>query len=482
MSVRVRYAPSPTGFNHSGGIRTALYNYLFAKKHGGTFILRIEDTDSKRFVPAAEQYIKDSLEWIGIIPDESPWNPNPDFGSYRQSERAAAGVYTPYVNQLIKSGHAYYAFDTESEIKVAFGFGESYSASNRMNMRNSLSLPADEVTELLLSGAPHVVRFKVPENTTIVTDDEIRGLTNFRTDTMDDKVLIKSDGIPTYHLASVIDDHLMDITHVFRGEEWLPSYPFHVLLYDALGWIHPYFIHLPTVLNPDGKGKLSKRTAAAKGFEIFPLEVDTTDEKDNPVHFEGYKKLGYEPEAYMNFLALLGHTFTKDTLTRDEMIAEFDIEKLHISPAIFDTTKLAHINKFHLREVITRFPGQVWFDVMGDDAPHIGALDYVLDDIFPRLKTRLDIPTFVYPFLSHTKTMEISEETKKLLIIFKEMYGDGYGNFSGATMFSAWMEDFHVNKKEMREVVCSSQSGSSVAFVFAIIGMTEFINRVNKYL
>ena len=212
--IRTRLAPSPSGMLTSANLRTALYNYLFAKKNNGTFIVRIEDTDQKRFVPAAEQYIKDSLEWCGIYPDESPWNPNPDFGSYRQSERAAVGVYTPYVNQLIKSGHAYYAFDTESEIKVAFGFGENYSASNRMNMRNSLSLPADEVTELLLSGAPHVVRFKVPENQDIIVHDEIRGDIIFNSSGIDDKVLIKSDGIPTYHFASVIDDHLMEISHV----------------------------------------------------------------------------------------------------------------------------------------------------------------------------------------------------------------------------------------------------------------------------
>lgn len=489
MSVRVRYAPSPTGFNHSGGIRTALYNYLFAKRHNGTFILRIEDTDQKRFVPAAEKYIKDSLDWLGITPDESPWNPNPRYGNYRQSERN--DIYKGYIDALIDSGHAYYAFDTDEELKVITG-GEGFGFFERHKSKNSIVLPAEEIQRLLAEGTPYVVRFMVPHNVDVVVHDELRGDIKFNSGQIDDKILIKSDGIPTYHFASVVDDHLMDISHVLRGDEWLASFPFHKLLYDAFGWEMPIFAHMPVVLNPDGKGKLSKRTAAAKGFEIFPLEVDTVDEKDKPVHFDGYKKLGYEATAYANFIALLGHSFSKDTLTMQEMVDEFDLAKVHTSPAIFDTNKLAHINKFHLG---LADPIKLWHKSMNVEQSlgihrHIitnirPVIIGIMDSIMPRLKTRLDIPEFAWPFLNHEKTMDISDETKehlRKLIADTPKIDPLGGPWITVESFNRWVAETHINKKELREVVCSSRSGSDIATVQSVIGLEEFYRRAEKYL
>ena len=274
--VVTRFAPSPTGFLHIGGIRTALYNYLFAKKHGGVFYLRIEDTDQKRFVGDAEAYIKNSLNWLGIEPDFSPWSGGPN-GPYRQSERD----YTKHTKFLIDNKKAYYAFDTESEIAVvrAADPNFAYGAKNRMSLRNSLSLPKEEVDRLIASGAQFVIRFNTPENKTINFTDIIRGDISFNTNQTDDKVLVKSNGIPTYHMANVCDDHDMGTTHVIRGEEWLSSTPLHFMLYEAFGWEAPEFAHLPLLLNPDGKGKLSKRTALKNNFPAFPMGGEGEDDK-----------------------------------------------------------------------------------------------------------------------------------------------------------------------------------------------------------
>ena len=274
--VRVRFAPSPTGPLHIGGVRTALFNYLFAKKHGGDFILRIEDTDQARYVPGAENYIQESLEWCGIKIDEGPKNGGP-FAPYRQSERK--DLYRQYAEQLIASGHAYYAFDTSEELDLARTQAEAkgqtftYNALSRQAMKNSLSL-SEEVSNVILNASTHyVIRFKMPDNEDVTEVDLIRGSVTFNTATLDDKVLFKSDGMPTYHLANVVDDHLMQITHVIRGEEWLPSMPLHVLLYRAFGWesTMPRFTHLPLILKPEGKGKLSKRDGDKLGFPVFPL-------------------------------------------------------------------------------------------------------------------------------------------------------------------------------------------------------------------
>ncbi|MBS3739341.1 MAG: glutamate--tRNA ligase, partial [Psychroflexus sp.] len=311
-SVRVRFAPSPTGPLHIGGLRTALYNYLFAKKHSGQFILRIEDTDQSRYVEGAEQYIKEALDWSGLTLDESPDNPG-EFGPYRQSERQH--IYGQYAQKLIDSGHAYYAFDTAEELdklrKERESKGETftYNSQNRTHLNNSLNLSEEECQKLLDEGQPYVIRFKMPMAKQLLISDIIRGNIQVRTDALDDKILFKSDGMPTYHLANIVDDHLMKITHVIRGEEWLPSLALHILLYDALGWEPPEFAHLPLILKPSGKGKLSKRDGEKHGFPVFPLEWK--DPKSGQVS-AGYREDYYLPEAVVNMLVLLGWNDTSD--------------------------------------------------------------------------------------------------------------------------------------------------------------------------
>ena len=265
--IRTRFAPSPTGQLHVGGLRTALFCYLFAKKNNGDFILRIEDTDQKRFVDSAEDYIRRSLDWVGLTPDESPWNPSDSIGSYRQSERSANGVYDKYINQLLNNGKAYYAFDTSDELTkmrddlTAQGNKDlAYGHKTRMNMKNSFTMTKDEVSKMITDGVPYVVRFNTPMDEVIIVNDMIRGTVKLSSNVMDDKVLLKADGMPTYHMANIVDDYEMGITHVIRGEEWLPSVSLHAMLYDALGMDRPTFAHLPLILNPNGKGKLSKRS------------------------------------------------------------------------------------------------------------------------------------------------------------------------------------------------------------------------------
>ena len=303
--VRVRFAPSPTGPLHIGGVRTALYNFLFARQHGGKLVFRIEDTDSNRFVPGAEDYILESFKWLGINFDEGV-SFGGQYGPYRQSERRE--IYRRYVDQLLDEGKAYYAFDTPEELDAKRGEIQNfqYDASTRMQMRNSLALPADETARLLQEGVNYVVRFKIEPGEDVHVNDIIRGDVVINSSILDDKVLYKNaDGLPTYHLANIVDDHLMEISHVIRGEEWLPSAPLHVLLYRALGWEEtmPRFAHLPLLLKPDGKGKLSKRDGDRLGFPVFPLEW--TDPKTGETS-SGYRESGYLPEAVVNFLALLG--------------------------------------------------------------------------------------------------------------------------------------------------------------------------------
>lgn len=352
MSVRVRFAPSPTGALHIGGVRTALYNYLFAKNTGGTFILRIEDTDQNRFVPGAEEYIIESLNWFGLTPDEGPVQGG-DYGPYRQSERSS--IYAEYAEKLIKSGHAYYAFDTSEEIEAmkarlseARVVNPSYNAITRMQMKNSITLPADEVQQRLDSGEPYVIRFKMPKNDDVRFRDEVRDWVVFNTSTLDDKVLMKSDGMPTYHLANIVDDHLMEITHVIRGEEWLPSAALHVLLYESLSFQAPKFAHLPLLLKPDGNGKLSKRAADQMGFPIFPL--NWTDPKDQKLSV-GYRESGYFPDAFLNFLAFLGWNpgTEQELFTLDELAAEFSLERINKAGAKFDIEKAKWFNQQYLR-------------------------------------------------------------------------------------------------------------------------------------
>ena len=347
--VRVRFAPSPTGPLHIGGVRTALYNYLFARQHGGDLVFRIEDTDSNRYVPGAEEYIIESFRWLGIEFDEGV-SFGGDKGPYRQSERR--DIYKVYVKQLLDAGKAYIAFDTPEELDAKRAEVENfqYDARTRGMMRNSLTLPAEEVKRLIDSGVQYVVRFKIEPGEDVHVDDIIRGDVKINSSILDDKVLYKSaDELPTYHLANIVDDHLMEITHVIRGEEWLPSAPLHVLLYRAFGWedTMPRFAHLPLLLKPDGKGKLSKRDGDRLGFPVFPLEWH--DPKSGDVS-SGYRESGYLPEAVINFLALLGWNpgTDQELLSMQELIEQFDLSKCSKSGAKFDYVKGQWFNREYL--------------------------------------------------------------------------------------------------------------------------------------
>ena len=343
--VRVRFAPSPTGGLHLGGVRTVLFNYLFAKHHGGEFILRIEDTDQSRFVPGAEKYILDTLNWCGLTPDESTVHGGA-YGPYRQSERKA--TYTQYAQILIEKSFAYYAFDTPEDLeekrKQVPNF--QYSRAHRMEMKNSISLSENEVIELLKKGTPHVIRIKVPDEEDIVFTDMIRGEVRFDVSTVDDKVLLKADGMPTYHLAVVVDDYLMKITHAFRGEEWLPSAPVHILLWKYLFGLDkmPKWAHLPLILKPEGSGKLSKRDGERLGFPVFAMDWNDPNTKETTI---GFKEKGFLPEAFINFLALLGWNdgTDKEIFSLDELIASFDIERVHKGGAKFDYEKAKWFNQ-----------------------------------------------------------------------------------------------------------------------------------------
>ena len=328
--IRVRFAPSPTGPLHMGGVRTALYNYLFAKKNKGTFIIRIEDTDQTRFVPGAQEYILDALQWCGIMPTEGP-GIGGEYGPYVQSERQH--LYKPYAEQLIANDKAYYAFDTAEELdemrEQAKKMGMpnwQYNSVTRNSLKNSITLPQDQVQELLKNNHPYVIRMKMPRNEDIRFEDQIRGWVVVNTNNLDDKVLFKSDGMPTYHLANIVDDHLMKISHVIRGEEWLPSAPLHVMLYDAFGWERPEFAHLPLLLRPDGNGKLSKRDGDRLGFPVFPTNWITAEGE----LYSGYREKGYFPEAFINMLAFLGWTpgTAKELFSLEELVEAFSLNRV----------------------------------------------------------------------------------------------------------------------------------------------------------
>ncbi|MFM7388723.1 MAG: glutamate--tRNA ligase [Bacteroidota bacterium] len=349
--VRVRFAPSPTGPLHMGGVRTALYNYLFAKKQNGTFLIRIEDTDQTRFVPGAQDYIMDALSWCGIMPSEGP-GLGGDFGPYIQSERKA--MYRPYAEELVANEKAYYAFDTAEELEQIREQAKQmgmpnwqYNSVTRTSMKNSLTLPQTEVEERLAKGDPYVIRMKMPRNEDVRFHDLIRGWVVVNTNNLDDKVLFKSDGMPTYHLANIVDDYTMQISHVIRGEEWLPSAPLHVLLYQAFGWDAPEFAHLPLLLRPDGNGKLSKRDGDRLGFPVFPTNWTTAEGE----LYSGYREKGYLPEAFINMLALLGWNpgTPQEIFTLDELVEAFSLERVSKSGAKFDPEKTKWFQQSWLR-------------------------------------------------------------------------------------------------------------------------------------
>ena len=390
--VRVRFAPSPTGPLHIGGVRTALYNYLFARQQGGKMILRIEDTDQTRFVPGAEQYIIEAFQWLGIEFDVGVHIGGP-YGPYRQSDRIA--LYRQYADQLLAGGWAYYAFDTPEALDAKRKEYEAekktfqYDCTTRLGMCNSLALPADEVQRRLDSGEPYVLRFKFTENTDITVHDLIRGDVTMNSRLLDDKVLFKSDGMPTYHLANIVDDHLMEITHVIRGEEWLPSAPLHIMLYEAFGWQAPQFAHLPLLLKPDGNGKLSKRDGDRLGFPVFPLEWH--DPKSGETS-NGYREQGYLPQAVVNMLALLGWNPGNDQelMTMDELIRLFSIEHISKNGAKFNLDKA----RWFQHEYFQQLSDDIVADMLdtqvknhGIDAPH----EYVVK-VASMMKERITFP------------------------------------------------------------------------------------------
>jgi glutamyl-tRNA synthetase len=341
-NIVTRIAPSPTGnFAHIGNVRTLLYNYFLAKRHGGKFIVRLEDTDRDRYTASFLTYFKDMCDWLGIVPDYSYWNPDPTIGSFVQSERD----YSDKVKFLLNSGLAYYAFDTKDDLDVLKSKGLKYDATTRMSMNNSLTNPSTDV--MLQSGVPYVIRFAVTPDVDITFDDAILGTITISTNTLDDKVLIKSNGIGSYHLCNVCDDHDMGVSHVLRGNEWVNSTPFHILMYKAFGWDVPTFAHLPLIMNPDGKGKLSKRTAAKYGIPIAPIGYFD----DNGDYNKGWKDLGYDPKAFMNALALIGWNPGGDVemMSMKDMIDSFSLDRVHKSGARFDMDKAKWINASHLR-------------------------------------------------------------------------------------------------------------------------------------
>ncbi len=498
--VRVRFAPSPTGPLHMGGVRTALYNYLFAKKHGGDFLLRIEDTDQNRYVPGAEQYIMESLQWCGIHWDEGPGTENA-FGPYRQSERQ--GLYRQYVMQLIESGRAYYAFDTPEEleamrkrIEAEKSGNPQYDSRSRLSMKNSLTLSGEEVEQRLASGENYVIRIKIPENEEIVLEDLIRGKVTVHSSQLDDKVLFKSDGMPTYHLANVVDDYLMQISHVIRGEEWLPSAPLHVLLYQSLGWEDsmPQFAHLPLLLKPDGNGKLSKRDGDRLGFPVFPLQWK--DPKSGETS-SGYREAGYFPEAFVNLLALLGWNpgTDQEIFSLKELVEAFSLERVGKSGSKFDPEKAKWFNHQYLQsqplQTITErmqvIANQKGIHTNPDKLPKIAALmreraNFVheimeqsafffeppsqYDEAFAKKRWKEDTPGILMSLAELLESAEpfTSENIHALIQKFMEDNGIGAGKLMPG----------------LRLALVGSGMGPDLSAIMEILGRGESLERIKR--
>ncbi len=497
--VRVRFAPSPTGPLHMGGVRTALFNYLFAKKTGGDFLLRIEDTDQTRFVPGAEEYIIESLKWCGLVPDEG-MGFGGEYGPYRQSERKA--IYKQYADQLIESGNAYFAFDTPEELDALRKEAEanktvfSYDLHTRSGLQNSLTLSAEEVQAKIEAGEPWVIRFKMPENTDVAEKDLIRGEVKFNTNQLDDKVLFKADGMPTYHLANVVDDYLMKITHVIRGEEWLPSMPLHVLLYEALGWSNtrPQFAHLPLILKPTGKGKLSKRDGDKMGFPVFPMLW--TDPKSGETS-RGYREDGYFPEAFVNLLALLGWNAgtEQEFFSLDELVESFSLERVVKAGARFDPEKAKWFNRHYLQEKADSELATLFAPML--EAKGISMDQEKLVRIVGLIKERCEFVAdlweqgayfFEAPQSYDEKTVKKKwkEDTpamlNEILAVFKNVE-DWQAN-SIKEDFSAFMNEkgwgFGVIMVPIRLALVGSSSGIDLFDICELIGQEETISRIEK--
>lgn len=502
MDIRVRFAPSPTGPLHMGGVRTALFNYLFAKKHQGSFILRIEDTDQTRYVKGTEEYIIESLKWLGINPDEGV-EQGGDFGPYRQSDRKE--LYSKYADELVQNGQAYYAFDTPEELdamrerlKEEKSSVQQYNALTRGDMRNSLTLPESEVKALIDRGEPYVIRFKMPDSEELNVQDIVRGEVTVNTSQLDDKVLFKSDGMPTYHLANVVDDHLMKISHVIRGEEWLPSLPLHVLLYRAFGWMDtmPQFAHLPLLLKPNGKGKLSKRDGDKMGFPVFPLEW--TDPQTGDVA-RGYREDGYFPEAFINILSLLGWNpgTEQEIFTLDELTQQFDLEKVGKSGAKFDPEKATWFNHKYLMEYENEKVAQEFLSFLKEKS--VDADPEMVQKIVPLVKERCNFIHELweqsYFFFERPQEYDAKvvkkkwkEHTPALLSEFKTQL-ENLDSFR-APEIEGLVKSF-IEKKEigmgqlmnpLRLSLVGTSKGPGVMEMMEVMGMEESLARIEKAL
>lgn len=499
-SVRVRFAPSPTGPLHMGGVRTALYNYLFAKKHDGTFILRVEDTDQTRFVPGAEAYILDALAWCGISPDEGVGVDGP-YGPYRQSERKA--MYRQYADQMIENGTAYYAFDTPEELdamrerlKAAGVPSPQYNAVTRSSMKNSLTLSAEEVEKRLANGDPYVIRIKMPRNEEVRFQDTIRGWVVVNTNNLDDKVLFKSDGMPTYHLANVVDDHLMKITHVIRGEEWLPSAPLHVLLYRYLGWEMPEFAHLPLILKPDGNGKLSKRDGDRLGFPVFPTQWTNPETQETS---SGYREQGYFSEAFINMLAFLGWNpgTEQEIFSLEQLVEAFSLERVNKAGARFDFDKTKWFNQQYLRAK----SGQTLAELLLSKKPELtNALSQdALEQVCELMKERATFVEDIYqegqfffeaPSSYDEKTVKKKwkENTPEIVLelksILEQLTAFDAGSIEAA--FSAFLNEKSLGFGQVgpgfRLAVTGKGAGPSMFEICSILGQQEVVARMDKAL
>ncbi len=490
--VRVRFAPSPTGALHIGGVRTALFNYLFAKQNNGTFFLRIEDTDQTRFEPKAEKYILDALEWLGISPSETV-DKNEKFGPYRQSERKE--IYKKYIHELLKTGHAYYAFDTAETLDFHRKDHEEkgktfiYNHHNRLKLDNSLAISADELQHKLNSKIPFVVRFKTPENETLHLTDIIRGDVKFETSLLDDKVLYKSDGMPTYHFANIVDDYLMQTSHVIRGEEWLPSLPLHYMLYRAFGWEAPQFAHLPLILKPVGNGKLSKRDGDKLGFPVFPLAWETAEGTSN-----GYKENGFYPEAVINFLALLGWNdgSEKEIFSIDELIQSFNLSRVHKAGAKFDPEKNKWFNHQYLQKQTDANLAKAFSPIL--ISKNIEIENYDVVKIVSLIKERAnfvndfwDLANFFFeaPKVYDEKASKNwKEETPMLMqnLIVELEKIENFVSTEIETIIKNWMVENEIGMGKImqpfRLALVGALKGPHLFDIAAIIGKTETISRI----
>ena len=486
MSVRVRFAPSPTGPLHIGGLRTALYNYILAKKYKGTFILRIEDTDKKREVEKSEKYILDALSWLGIKPNEGPFSGGP-FGPYRQSERN--NIYKAYAKRLIDSKSAYYAYDSESDLNKArenfkkTGGAFKYNSANRLLFNNSLTSDSKKVRGI----TEKVIRLKVPKNKKINVDDQIRGRITVSSEEVEDKVLIKADGMPTYHFANVIDDHLMKITHVIRGEEWLPSLPIHKVLYDAYGWDTPKFMHLPLILNTAGKGKLSKRDGEKEGCPIFPLKWNDS---------LGFKETGFLPEGLINYIVLLGWSpeSDKEILNIKEIVGLFKEDKIHKGGARFDFEKAIWLNQKHLQKkapekLLKRFP-EFFKNIVANEKLMVPLITLVQE----RASLLTDFEKESFLFTNNPAKYDINSlsrlDKKKSLQILKYL-DDSLNNKnfvldSWKSEMISWGKQEGFSAKEIMQTIrmalVGSLKGPDLVSISSFIGEDAFLKRLNSFI